>query len=596
MSDAKTLVQAWLDRCRSTPSQTALRHKCRGIWRSVSWQEYRDAVLRIAQALERLGLGKGAVVSIVSESRPEWLYVDMAAQASGCVSHGVYPTCAAPRTSQQLALAGTDIVFVEDAWQASKILQAGQVPAALRAIVVFDTRGLRELRSDQVMSLADFMGDPVIDDAAIRRFEQRAASVGEEDVAFLCATAGSVGAARLAAITHACALRRAQTLRVAFDVRAQDRTLCFVPLANAAERMFSAVLPLQMDVRVYFPESSATVANDLREVQPDWVHAPARFWERLLARTESAAMLASPLARRLYARSVDVASTGWTSDVSRRHLLRSMGLARARAGYSGGAAVAPALHHWFQAMGLRLWDVYESAETCGPALRLPLAGAVGDAELQTEVRIGADDELMLRPAALFSGYWVNKTLTAPASTPEGWLATGDVVRAESDGLRVAGRLAHRFHTQDGRHVLPEAIERELHANPYIASAVVMRADDGRCAGLLGLEMESILCFAQTQAIPFVDFSHLVRSEPIRTLLQKQVDALNRQLEDGQRIDRFSLLAESPSPGGEDMTPALRARRSLLIERFEAEARVLNEADAAVPRDRELSSRASVEAV
>lgn len=576
MSDAQTIVQAWLDRCRREPSRTALRHKRRGVWRSVSWRDYHENVARMAVAIQRLGLRHGAVVSIVSESRPEWLYADMASQALGCVSHGVYPTCSASLIGLQLEVAGSDLVFVENAEQAQKILGVDRPLPALRRIVVFDTRGLRELKSERVLSLADFMGDQPIVPADMRRFEQQAGEVQKDDVAFVCATAGSTGAPRLAAITHASAMRRARTMQAAFDARADDGILCFVPLANAAERMFSAVLPLLTPMQVHFAESASTVANDLREVQPDWVHAPARFWEKLLARTESTAVVASPMARRLYRRSTDPACTDWMSGLSRRRLLHAMGLARARAGYSGGAAASASLSHWFRVLGLTLQDVYESAETCGPALRLPLALSGGDAELGTDVKIGANDELLIRSDALFSGYWSRKTVQAPQLTPGDWFATADAVQTEGDRIRVAGPMAHWISTHDGRQVSPAVVERELHADPYIAHAVVTGVSAGQCMCLLGLEMESVLSFAQTQAIPFVDFSHLVRNDAIRSLLHRQIEGVNQRLGDGLRIVHFRVLPESPHSGDEEVTPNLRAQREFLLKRFAVEMRELEE--------------------
>jgi long-chain acyl-CoA synthetase len=372
MTVVKTIVQTWLDRCRATPHQTALREKRRGIWRSISWHDYHDAVLRIATGLERAGLRRGEVVSIVSESRPEWLYVDMAAQALGCISHGAYPTCPPHRVVHQLALAGARVVFVDNADQAVKILEEGQLLPALERIVVFDARGLGALNDAQVVGLNAFVGEQTIPDADRQRLERWVGEARSGDVAFLASTAGSSGTPRLAAIDHDAALRRAVSMQNAVDVRAGDRVLCFVPLANVAERMFSAVLPLLLECEVHFPESPATVANDLREVQPDWVHAPPRFWEKLRARTESIAMVASPLSRRLYRDCINAASSGWLTSLSRRHILRSMGLAQARCGYSGGAPVAPSLQRWFDAIGMPLADVYESAETCGPALLQPM--------------------------------------------------------------------------------------------------------------------------------------------------------------------------------------------------------------------------------
>lgn len=593
MTEAKTIVQAWLDRSRVAPEQTALRHKRRGIWRSITWQNYHDAVLRIALAIERAGVVSGSVVSIISESRPEYLYADLAAQALGCVSHGVYPTCSARRVGEQLELAGTDLVFVENAEQAEKVLEALPQLPSLRLIVVFDARGLRELSSDRAEGLAVFMGTQAIGEKDLRHFEDRIGSTRADEVAFLFGTAGSTGVPRLAAVTHEVALRRVRAMQTAFDTRAGDRTLCFVPLANAAERMFSAVLPLLENLEVDFPESPATVMNDLREVQPDWVHAPPRFWEKLLARTESVAMLASPLARRMYQRSFDSLRSDWIAQLSRHHLRRSMGLARARIGYCGGAAVSRALHRWFNAIDLPLSDIYESAETCGPAVRLPMTRFSGDAELETEVRVSVDNELMLRSAAQFSGYWNGKQLIPASFAEDGWLATGDAVYVTDEGLSVAGRVSNRFTTHGGRTMVPEIIERELHATPYIAHAVVL-GERGRCSCLLALEMDSVLSYAQTQAIPFVDFAHLVGNEAIQSLLHRQIEGVNDRMEEGVRIERFSVLP-SPSPGDEGMTPTLRMQRAMVVKAYEAVAAVPNKQDAtwsSRPQERSLNEGSS----
>ncbi|HET7838050.1 MAG TPA: AMP-binding protein, partial [Variovorax sp.] len=145
MSATMTLPQAWLARCRVQPDQVAMRHKRRGIWRAVTWSEFFAQSRAIGLALDRLGLVPGEVVSIISESRPEWLHADMAAQAMGFVSHGVYPTCSARRVGRQLADAGSRVAFVENAAQAAKVLASAARPPRLARVVAFDERGVREL-------------------------------------------------------------------------------------------------------------------------------------------------------------------------------------------------------------------------------------------------------------------------------------------------------------------------------------------------------------------------------------------------------------------------------------------------------------------
>jgi len=555
VSTALTLPQAWLARCRARPPQVAMRHKRRGIWQPVAWSEYLASARAIGLALDRLGLAPGDVVSVVSESRPEWLFVDMAVQSMGFVSHAVYPTCSARRIGSHLALAGTRVAFVEDAEQAAKLLASAERLPRLARVVAFEERGLRELDDPRVVGLGAFMAmheassDPL--------FEQRIAAGQGGDIGFLVGTAGSTGAPRIAAFTQAAALRQAAQMRAALGVGAGDRILCFVPLANAAERMLASVLPLVGDCLVHFPESPATVGNDLREVEPHWVHAPPRFWEKLQARTESAALRSAPGAQRLYRRSVDGQAAGWLQRAARWQVRRTLGLSRVRQVFSAGAAASAALARWYQGIGVPMVDLYESAETCGPCPLLPATA-----------RVGQDGELQLKPAALTAGYWRDGSLQPAPLTPDGWLHTGDLaLREPGGGWRVVGRLADSFATASGARVAPGAMEAALQASAFIASAMLVGAQRGHCACLVSLEEESVLTYAQSRGIPFTDYGNLVLRPEVQALVQSEIDRLNASLAEGHRIRRFGLLPGALSVHDEEMTPALRIHRRLAERRF-----------------------------
>ncbi|MDM0082236.1 AMP-binding protein [Variovorax sp. J31P179] len=557
-----TLPQAWLARCRAQPDQVAMRHKRRGIWRAVTWSEFFAQAQAIGLALDRLGLVPGEVVSIISESRPEWLHADMAAQAMGFVSHGVYPTCSARRVGRHLADAGSRVAFVENAAQAAKVLASAARLPRLARVVAFDERGVRELGDARVVGLAAFLA---ADEAApAARFEARIAAGQGGDTAFLAGTAGTTGTPRLAAFSQAAAMRQGAAVQVALGTRDGDRSLCFVPLASAAERILAAVLPVLGHGLVHFPESPATVANDLREVEPHWVHAPPRFWEKLQARTESAALLTAPRERRLYRRSIDGTAGGWLAQAARRHVRRSLGLARARQVFSGGALAAPALAQWYGAIGVPLVDLYESAETCGPCLLGP-----------SVARIAGDGELQLRPVAPLAGYWREGALQPPALTHDGWLHTGDLAVAGEDGVpRVVGRLSESFAMASGDRVAPGAIEAALLASSYIAGAMLVGEQRSHCACLVALEEESVLSYAQAEGIPFTDYANLVGKPEVHALVQAQIDRLNAALAEGRRIRGFGVLARTLSAQDEELTPALRIQRQMAQRSFSGQIEAL----------------------
>ena len=83
--------------------QVILRQKEFGIWQSVTWEQFGRIVREIGMGLAALGLAAGECGSILSNTKREWLYADMALLGAGGVSNGIYPTDAPEQVEYQLA-------------------------------------------------------------------------------------------------------------------------------------------------------------------------------------------------------------------------------------------------------------------------------------------------------------------------------------------------------------------------------------------------------------------------------------------------------------------------------------------------------------
>jgi long-chain acyl-CoA synthetase len=530
-----------------------MRHKRRGIWQAIAWSEYLSRTCGIASGLERLGLQPGEVLSVVSESRPEWLYADMAIQALGLMSHAVHPTCTPTLLVRQLLRAGTRVAFVEHAAQAACLVAASSMLPRLRLVVVFEDRGLRQLEDPRVVSLTAFA--PPADNAGLAALSQRIGTGRGVDLSVLSPSAGQSGEPRMAAFSHATILRQSDVLLDQLGLRDANRVLCFAPLAQLTERLVATAVPLSCDVLVHFPESPATVPNDLREVEPDWVHAPPRFWEKMKARTESAALRSAPRARRLFELSMEGQGAGWLRSAARRQLRRTLGLGRVHRAFSGGAPVSAALGAWYLAIGVQLEDMYESVETCGPLVLGP-----------ETARVDASGQLHVRPPATLAGHWHDDALQPVRRDDRGWLPTGDIAAVDAGGrFSVLGRDADRFITSAGDWVSPAAVEAVLQTSSFIAAAWLVRTAQGRCACLLSLEEDCVLTYAQRQGIPFTDYSSLAARPEIHALVQAQIDNLNNALPASRRIASFGLLPSDLDD--EVLTAALRIRRDVAAARF-----------------------------
>src|SRR5437868_12345404 len=98
----KTAPGLLVERARQQPGTVAYRAKKLGIYRERTWRQYAALVGRVAEGLVRLGLKRGERVAIIGDACEEWGLADLAAQALGALTYGIYPTASPTETEYQL--------------------------------------------------------------------------------------------------------------------------------------------------------------------------------------------------------------------------------------------------------------------------------------------------------------------------------------------------------------------------------------------------------------------------------------------------------------------------------------------------------------
>ncbi|MCB2000706.1 MAG: AMP-binding protein, partial [Rhodoferax sp.] len=407
-------------RGREWAAHPALRHKLKGIWSSSSWSDYYARARAIGLALADLGLERGDAVAVLSENRPEWLYADMGAQCMGYLSTGIYPTSSPEQVQYIVNDAGVRVLFVENQEQYDKIVAVRDACPTLRRIVIVDLKGLRGL--DDPMA-TDFAGMLAHGESLARerspQFEQSIDASAPEDIAFLVYTSGTTGAPKGAMISNRNLVFQISSVHQYLDLQRGDRSLSFLPLCHIAERMSTVYNPLAQGQIVHFPENAGTVFNDVREVAPHVVFGPPRFWEKLHSQVTLYMQDAIPSARAIYARLLAEGAalaqarlegrpvTGWRArryDWMQRLVLSNLrsflGLQNVKTALTGAAPVPPDLLRWYMAVGIDLLESYGLTETCGFCTAMPTEririGTAGVRAAGTEIRLGADNEILVR--------------------------------------------------------------------------------------------------------------------------------------------------------------------------------------------------------
>jgi long-chain acyl-CoA synthetase len=579
-------------RCRAWKDRPALRQKRKGIWQSMTWGDYYTNARAIGLALLDEGCRTGDVIAVLAENRPEWLYADIGAQCVGLIGTGIYPTSSPDQIEYILRNSGARVLFVEDEEQLDKTLAVRQRCPDLMRIVVIDWTGLRDFNDPQVMSFATFLTRGVeLAGAKAEAFERAIDARQATDVAFLVYTSGTTGPPKGAMISNQNVMFQLANVSRHLPVAELDHTVSFLPLCHIAERMATVFNQLKLGVIVHFPENSGTVFNNLREVAPHMLFAPPRFWEKMHSQIELFMRDALPLARRFYTWAVAEGSAMADAKIAQRritwlarwrfellHILalqnirKFLGLQNIKVAVTGAAPVPPEMLKWYMAIGINLLEAYGMTETAGyctatPAGRIKI-GYAGVTVAETELRIGPDDEVLVRGPHVFRGYWRMPEKTAEAIDPEGWLHTGDCGALDADGyLRIKDRLKDIIITSGGKNITPSIIENDLKFSPYLVDAMVVGEGRKYLTCLVMIDQDNVAKFAQDHQVPYTDFKSLTQTAAVQALVRAEIEAVNAKLARVEQIKDFRIIEDLLTAEDEELTPTMKLKRRAVANKY-----------------------------
>ena len=585
-----TPQKVFLMRCSTWATQPALRHKRRGLWQTTSWASYLANTRAGGLALAAMGLQRGEVVCVLAENRPEWLYADMGAQCMGLIGNGIYPTASPEQVAFILQHSLARVLFVENQEQLEKALRVRDICPDLLRIVVMEREGLRTLNDQGVMFFDDLLaqGEALVQ-TQTKAFEQHIALGQPGDTAFLVYTSGTTGPPKGAMVSNRNVVFQLGQAPSYLNAEVGDRSLSFLPLCHIAERMASSFNPLAVGLVVHFPENASTVFNDLREVAPHVLFAPPRFWEKMYSQIDLFMRDAVAPAQWMYGRalaanqSLVTAKLAGTQEKASalqrlqnfcafRNLKIFLGLQNVRTALTGAAPVPADLIKWFLSIDIELREAFGMTETCGfctatPAggIKLGWAGKAGDG---IDIKIGAEDEVMVRGPNVFAGYWRDTEKTQEAIDVEGWLRTGDCGELDHDGyLAITGRIKDIMITSGGKNISPSQIENLLKFSPYITDAVAV--GDGRrfVSALIMIDQEHVARFAQERQVPYTDFASLTRTPEVIELILQQVTAANAQLARVEQVKEFRIISELLGAEDEELTPTMKLKRQVVATKY-----------------------------
>ena len=573
-----------------------------GAYHPISWQQAAEGVCAFGRFLLERGVQPEDRVLLLSENRPEWGIADLAIQSVGAWTVPLYASLT-PHDVEGICRDCEPVgCVVSTEEQAKKVLEVTSRIPSIRFVIA--------MASVQEANSILFMWDDALAQgrSAAERWqavlEERLRNLRSERTATLIYTSGTTGEPKGVILSHRNFLSNAQACLEVIPVSGRDLHLSFLPLSHVFERMAGWYLMLSCGAAVAYAESMDTIPKNMLEVRPTIMLGVPRFFEKLYARIQDALRQAPGGKRRLAQWAIGVGQRVAAARWQRQHLSPGLALQhwvadrlvfakfRAKLGgrlrffVAGSAPLSKEIAEFFYSVGVTIIEGYGLTET-SPVIAVnrlsrPKFGTVGPPIPGVEVRIAEDGEILSRGPHIMQGYYRKPEATAAVLEGE-WFHTGDIGHVDGDGyLVITDRKKDLIKTAGGKFVAPQKLENLFVSDPYISQAFVYGDRERYCVALLVPNLEQLRRYAAQQGIATTSVAELVRDARIQQFYWQRVQERQQPLASFEQVKAIALLDQEFTQASGELTPTLKAKRSVIAARYADLLRRLYEQPAAAP--------------
>ncbi|MFM1918525.1 MAG: hypothetical protein RLZZ303_159 [Candidatus Hydrogenedentota bacterium] len=557
-------------------------------WQSYTVSEQAGIQLRLAAAWKRLGLEPQDRVAIMAPNRPRWVFTLNSLLMDGLVAVPIYPTILPEDAAYILNDSGAKYIVVDSLERAEQIRSVMDQAPALQGIFVMDR--LDETPAAPIYALDELIqGDAKQDDheavyATVRE-------IGGTHRAAIIYTSGTTGRPKGVVLTHDNFLSQ-RPLQSSFDLREDDIFLNHLPFCHVfglSSDLFGAT-SVKATMVISDGIEPEKIRHALHTIRPTVLMSVPRLFEKIYVQVHQVVSQRHRLVQNLFHGALstgkllfDMESEGkpvprrllLKARLSRRianKILRRAGLDRVRLAYAGGAPTSRELIHFYQGLGINLYQGYGLTETSPVAtVNLPgknKLGTVGPPIPGVEVKLAEDGEILIRGGNVMEGYFNNPDATAQAVDEEGWFYSGDIGEIDEDGyLKIIDRKKELIITSGGKNIAPLPIESAFNTDMYIERVVVIGDHRNYLTALICPEFQVLREWAVTRGIDCATNTELASHPEVRKLFEERVALVNQKLARYEQIKTFSVLDRNFTPATGEITPTEKLKRRVIAERY-----------------------------
>ena len=568
-----TLASLFFENTHIYQDKTLFGFKDGKNWKTISWNKSKELVENIALGLHEIGVKKNDKISLIAENSYNWCVIDLSIMSLGAITVPGYTTSNEEEIFYLLSHSDSSIVFVSSKLLPI-ILKILPKLKKIKFVICVDNTPKDNLKKNAKFlnfnELLEIGYKSTLHDKFLETFVSK---LKKDDVVSLIYTSGTSSTPKGVMLTNTSIISNILgAYELVKDINIKEhRFLSIIPLSHAYEHTAGFLLPVYIGAEIYFNDNRDQIVNDLQNVQPTLMVAVPRLYDLLFKKINNQLLTQNKTSQKLFYKTIELGTKDFQGHnltfveklinnlltlIIRKKIRNKFG-GQLQAFISGGAALNYKVGLFFQSLGINILQGYGQTEcspliSCNPMHSIKI-DTVGPVIKGLEVKISADNEILVKGASVMKGYWKDQQSTNKTII-NGWLHTGDLgILDKHNYIKITGRVNEMIVSSGGENIAPVPIENLLLTYEEIEQILIFGHNKPFLTAII-VPNETLI--NDTQNI----FEH-------NSLFQEIINEVNKQLSQSKKIRKFLLTDQSFNIENSQLTPTLKIKRRVIAAEY-----------------------------